>query len=266
MSTSFFLGSQLLPLEAIKLARLVIDVNNVLIDNHDSACSPPIQIINEVDSIREFTLGATSPQMQASFVNLVSALHTNQSSSARSINAVKAKTYSMDRANAWFRNAIEHQEDTRRWLEEQYEDGVSVFLITGYATLQDATIAHASASSKKEDFTLGEQGVTGAQVATQDEQRTTSSTYTASGEKVFALQYRQVMMRRWPWHEIKKAKLDKGKSWKILLDEFRGEEDETEVWRTISAGLQGEYEWTGGEGEISSKEDRVIGGVRFGLR
>lgn len=267
MPATYLLRNQLLPTEAIKLGRFIVDMENVLNGTHDSSDAPQTPIPHQLDNINDLALTSRKPKLSAQLQSLMSTLLTSETTTAHNMTTIKAMTYTLENSNEWFAKVIDGQEATRRWLETQDLDGEDVFLITGFATIQDASLATSKFSNQKADLSLGKASVAAAQLTAQDQQVANAVTFQAPGEKVYAVQYRKVNMTRWPKKDIAKAKLKKGVTWKVYFGGTRGEEvEEAEEYDTISAQLEeGKSEGEGGE-EDENQEVLVIDGVEFRIR
>lgn len=129
--------------------------------------------------------------------------------------------------------------------------------------LASQQLATTKYSNQKADFSAGKDNVAAAQLTAQDQQVANAVSFQAPGEKVYAVQFRQVKMSRWTKKDIGKAKLRKGVTWKVYFGGTRGHEAEDHD--TIFAELEGKSEGEEGE-EDEDQEGHMIDGVEFRVR
>jgi hypothetical protein len=229
MRVSVLLPEVFLPQSAIKLGRLVTNVDQPHQEYHDPHLDREPQIIEKVETHYHTSdsLGAHS-SFVSQLTAFLSSSVTRNTKTSTSITTKQVKTYYLDNNGQWFRDAVKC-EDTRRWIERTIDEGEDIYVVIGYHTALDARIVEKSRGqnilkgSLQVPITsvLATSGVivpvgdlpgpklAGSGGHTEDQQRQ----YVAKGEQVVAVQYRKIRFNFFSSKSVDKAILANEARW-----------------------------------------------------
>jgi hypothetical protein len=217
MPRSILLSQFFLPQSAVSLGRFVISLDDPHHDFHNptSNASPDFteKVQTQYDSIHHSAKHQTVASQLTTFLS--SSFSKRLKASVR-ITADQAKTYYLNNAGQWFRDAVKSQE-TREWIERTIDEGEDIYIVVAYHTLVDARILEQlggqssvsgnlaipvstalTASGVVVPFNVADPGLSGFRGRMEDEQRQ----FMAPGEQIYAVQYRKV---HWRWFASKKV-------------------------------------------------------------
>jgi hypothetical protein len=229
MRVSVLLPEVFLPQSAIKLGRLVTNVDEPHQEYHDPHPGPELKILEKVETHYHTTdtLGAHRSLVSQLAAFLSSSVSRNTKTSTRIVTE-QVKTYYLDNNGQWFRDAV-RSEDTRKWIERTLDEGEDIYVVIGYHTTLDARIVE---QSQKQNVLEGklQVPVTSALAASgvvmpvgdlpdpklagsggqaEDQKRQ----FVAKGEQVVAVQYRRLRFRFFSSKSVDKAILAKEARW-----------------------------------------------------
>jgi len=267
------LPSQLfLPLSAVGLGRFVISFDEPHQDFHEPRCTTGPDITETVqiqyDSIHH---SVKHQNIASQLTNFLSSSFSKRLKASVRITADQAKTYYLNNAGQWFRDAVKSPE-TREWIERTIDEGEDIYIVVAYHTLVNARITAQLGGQSAAGGTMAvpvstaltaygvvvpfanvvDPGVGGFRGRIEDEQRQ----FMAPGEQIYAVQYRKV---RWRWFARNKADevTLETKAWWERYDRPRylqsKPEDLIEVELEEDVTLEGDYD----ECEIESGESFV---------
>ena len=243
MSPSILLSRFFLPLSAVKLGRFVISLDDPHQDFHDPLRDSGPEVAERVQTQYDSTRRSVKHQNVASqLTTFLSSSFSKRLKVSIRITADQAKTYYLNNAGQWFRDAVQSKE-TQKWIERTIDEGEDIYVVVAYHTLFDARIieqlGEQSAASGNLvtpvptaltapgmviPFTnIADPGLSGFRDHIEDEQRR----FIAPGEQVYAVQYRKV---RWRWftsNKVDEMTLAK-KAWWERYDRPRYLESESE--------------------------------------
>lgn len=269
MPKNLLLPQFFLPLSAVSLGRFVISLDDPHHDYHNPTSNASSDFTEKVqthyDSIHHSTKHQTVASQLATFLS--SSFSKRLKASIR-ITANQAKTYYLNNAGQWFRDAVKSQE-TREWIERTIDEGEDIYIVVAYHTLVDAQILQElgeqssvsgnlaipvstalTATGVVVPFNSADPGLNGFRSRMGDEKRN----FMAPGEQIYAVQYRKV---HWGWFASRKVDemtLEKKAWWKTYdgLRNLQGEPEDIiagELENEIT--LEGDYdECVMGSGEI----------------
>lgn len=269
MKNRALLQNSLLPLDSVRLGRLVLNAKNPQQDYLDPLESVPQATIKAQEKFHETLNSSKNVKLRYRLTALLAASSENRDASSTTLSAVQATTYQLTNSGAWFREACAKKE-TRSWFEGAIEDNDSdVYLVIGYHTVTDAQITEEVTSGGKSDggITLASSLITGAPApapagdllsvrvdSTRDTRRNQTRSFHAPGEQIYAVQYRKVEFKWLSSKSIDKTTLERNNRWKIFWSadqrtgnetEFDGEDD------VVEADLTDEFDLESGETYLS---------------
>jgi len=242
MVRGVILGRTLLPVQAVKLGRLVIDCEEPLADYFDLADTGSLNGVTTKQTDYSYT---SCHNADAGFTlqltQLISAARKKTRKTNTTITTQQTQTHRLDNSTPFFRNAVRSLE-ARKWIERAIDQGDTIYMVVGFITLMNALIVEdvgvtgAISSSVEVPLTttlaastgiilpgVGDPAVAGhAQHGESDQVR-----YVASGECICAIQYRRVKTSWFNSKDLDKAKLDKTNRW-ITYASVRGQGEEGE--------------------------------------
>jgi hypothetical protein len=218
MSPSILLPQFFLPLSAVSLGRFVISLDNSNQDFHDPLRNSGFEVAERVqtqyDSIRH---SIKHRNVASQLTTFLSSSFSKRLKASIRITADQAKTYYLNNAGKWFRDAVQSKE-TQKWIERTIDEGEEIYVVVAYHTLFDARIIEQlggqsaasgnlaipvstalTASGVVVPFTnIADPGLGGFRDRIEDEQRR----FIAPSEQIYAVQYRKV---RWRWFTSNKV-------------------------------------------------------------
>ncbi|KAI9786108.1 MAG: hypothetical protein M1839_007518 [Geoglossum umbratile] len=271
MSPSILLSQFLLPLSAVSLGRFVISLNDPHQDFHDPLRNPDPEVAERVQTQYDSIRHSVKHQNEASqLTTFLSSSFSKRLKASIQITADQAKTYYLNNAGQWFRNAVQ-SEETQKWIERTIDEGEDIYVVVAYHTLFDARIIEQLGGQSTASGNLAIPVPTALTVPgivvpfaniadpmlggfrdhTEDEQRQ----FIAPGEQIFAVQYRKV---RWNWfasNKVDKMTLAK-KTWWERYDRPRYLHSESEDM--IGVELEDEIALEGDRDECITESGEVF--------
>lgn len=226
-----------LPLDSVRIGRLVLNVDEPQADYFDFAAEAKF-IVKEHENYTGQAVTATDKGFTSSLTTLVSAKRTRQRNAFTRITTTLAKTYQMSNSGLWFTDSLK-DEKARAWIEQAVRHGEDIYLVVGYHTMLDAQVTeedgvtNESAGSVEVPVTaaltatgvvIPIQGVLDPKVAghskhSQGEQKR----FMAPGEQICAVQYRKLRFKWYSSRDLDSATLGPNQ-WKTYWS-MRGSED-----------------------------------------
>ncbi|KAF7538421.1 hypothetical protein G7054_g3017 [Neopestalotiopsis clavispora] len=257
MSSTNIVLSFLLPVTAVKLGWLVLSVQ----DPCQDYLQPEDSILNAADIMTQQLHDFQQTLERSKDTNFVSYLSTllsggrgKQDTTKSSITSTLCTTHQLLNSSAFLEKLCTSQ-SSRAFIERAIRRSDDVFLITGMKTAIDSTVQSEVSSGAnaqgalKMPFTMA---ATGAGVpipvegmldvgieANRERSQKNNATYTAPGEQIFAVQYRQLRFARFSREKMADIQLEKGNRWNIFLGS-RGEDEEDE--QTVEVEIGGDLE------------------------
>lgn len=245
MKSRALLQNSLLPLDSVKLGRLVLNAKNPQQDYLDPLDSVPEATINPQEKFHETLHSSKNVKLLSRLTALLAVGYETRDTDSATLSAVQATTYQLTNSGTWFRKACAKQE-TRSWFEEAIEENDSdVYLVVGYHTVTDAQITEGTTTRRKNDAAVELSGSlisgTAAPAAvtdllslrvnsTRDTSHKQTRSFHAPGEQIYAVQYRKVEFKWLSSKSIDKTTLERNNRWKIFwsADRRGGQEMEPE--------------------------------------
>lgn len=249
MKNQSLLQSSLLPLDSVKLGRLVTNAKNPQQDYLDPLDSVPEATIKSQETFHEILNSSRNEKLRFRLTALLAISSENQAASSATLSAVQATTYQLTNSGSWFRKACAKQE-TRSWFEEAIEEN-DVYLVVGYHTVTDARVTEGIITKGKTGGSAELSGslLTGEAApvvnllsaridSSHDSTHHQARSFRAPGEQIYAVQYRKVEFKWLSSRSIDKTTLERNNRWKIFWsaglrkggdDEFEGEDDVVEA-------------------------------------
>lgn len=260
MPKSILLPQFFLPLSAVSLGRFVISIDHPHQDFHNPMINASPDFTEKVQTQYESLHHSAKHQNVASqLTTFLSSSFAKRLKASIRITADQARTYYLNNAGQWFRDAVKSQE-THEWIERTIDEGEDIYVVVAYHTLVNARILEQlggqssaggnlaipvstalTASGVVVPFSVADPGLSGFRSRIEDEQRQ----FIAPGEQIYAVQYRKV---RWRWFSSNKVdNITLGtKAWWERYDGLRnlqGEaEDIIEVELEEDNVLEGDYD------------------------
>ena len=250
----------LLPLESVKLGRLVLNLDEPHQDYWDPACDLEPEILKR-PQLRYLDVqnNATSAGLTAELTSLVSASHSNQKMRLSAVTTEQSTICQLANSSRWFKASLKDQ-DTRKWIEEAVRTGDDIYIVVGYQTMTDAKVTGDYGRLKefqaKVQLPASEVAAiaTGA-ITTFSDMADPSldvhrhmddgvrKQFVAAGEQIYAVQYRKIQFKWYSSRDLDRATLAKGNQWKVHAT-VRGQEVGTNdvIEATIADGDSDEDE------------------------
>jgi hypothetical protein len=242
MAPNVLLPQLFLPLSSVNLGRFVISMDNPHQDFHDPPHTSNPEVAEKVQTQYNGIYDSVQQRDASSqLTSLLSSSFSKRLKTSVQITTAQAKTYYLNNAGQWFRDAVQSTE-TQRWIERTIDEGEDIYVVVAYHTLLDARIREKSgdqsaaggslvaplstaltASGMCMPFNAADPGISGFYGRRESEQ----GQFIAPGEQIHAVQYRKV---RWNWFSSKKVNemtLAK-KAWWERYDRLRNVEAEIE--------------------------------------
>ncbi|KAH0604954.1 uncharacterized protein H6S33_004936 [Morchella sextelata] len=258
-STTSAFQASLLPLSAVQLGRLILNIKAPHEDYVDPpAPTPPEVIKNPQRNFTELRTSSNAFKLRGRLTQLLSASYEHESKHQIDLSATIAYTYALCNSGAWFKAACAHH-SIRRWLQDAIEDGDSVYLVTGYHTVVDARFGTGMSSTSTDrqqvSMPIDATGLPSMQGMDMTAGVDTSHklcrgfgrTFEAPGEQVYAVQFRKVVFRWFSSRKIEKGML-KENQWRVYAgrgpvdryDSNSDSEDEEDAVEASLGGLEGD--------------------------
>lgn len=250
MSLASLLLNHPIPRDSIELGRLVLDPKYPSRDFCQPSVRPTAddETTQRLQDFYDIIQRARGTRLELNLLELLSAAGSISSQSSTAVSAPLCVIHELGNAVAFFETAC-REPKVRDWLETESQRRYStIYLISGFRVLTDATVELARLRQKGVDTSAAvpaavvigaatgvpvpipldsglEVGGGLARVAG-DGQRVG---YKAAGEQVFAVQYRKVRFSRFSSNKADKAYLEKGSHWKSYLSTRAGGEESEDV-------------------------------------
>lgn len=254
MSTTSVFQASLLPLSAVQLGRLIVNIKAPHEEYVDPpAPNPPEVTKNTQHNFTELRTSSNAFKLRGRLTQLLSASYEHESKHQIDLSAKIAYTYALCNSRAWFEAACA-QQSIRRWLQGAIEDGDSVYLVTGYHTVVDARFATGRSSTGMDrqeiSMPINATGLPGVQGMDMTAGMDTSHklcrgfarTFEAPGEQVYALQYRKIVFRWFSSRKIDKATLRENQ-WRVYAGRGPANNDsdgDSDILEASLGGLEGD--------------------------
>lgn len=218
MPRSILLSQFFLPPSAVSVGRFVISLDDPHQDYHNPTCNASPNVTEKVQTQFDSILYSVNHQNIASqLTTFLSSTFSKRLKASIRITADRAKTYYLNNAGQWFRDAVQSRE-TREWIERTIDEGEDIYVVVAYHTLVNARITEQLGGQSVVGGTLAipvstaltasgvvipftnavDPGLGGFRGHIEDEQRQ----FIAPGEQIYAVQYRKV---RWRWFARNRA-------------------------------------------------------------
>ncbi|KAI9765654.1 MAG: hypothetical protein M1840_007211 [Geoglossum simile] len=261
MSPSILLSQFFLPQSAVSLGRFVISLDEPHQDFHDSLRNSGPEVTERVQSQYNSIRHSIKHQNAASqLTGFLSSSFSKRLKMSIQITADQAKTYYLNNAGQWFRDAVKSQE-TREWIERTIDEGEAIYVVVAYHTLINARITAQLGGQSAAGGTLSvpvstaltasgvvipftnavDPGLGGFHGHIEDEQRQ----FISPGEQIYAVQYRKVCWKWFSSNKVDEITLAKKAWWKTYdgVRNLKSEpEDMIKVELEDEIALEGDYD------------------------
>lgn len=264
MSLTSLLLDRPIPRDFIELGRLVLDPKY---PNQDF-CQPLLQsdvATQRFENFQETLERSRNTRLEIKLLSLLSLTPSAPRKSSTTLTSRLCVIHQLRDPNAYFSSACS-EESVRDWLEEGsrsiYDD---VYLVCGFKTLTDAEITISRSNGAEVDVSAGvsaslltaaagvplptfpDSGLDVSVGFSSANERSGTTGYTATGEHVYAVQYRKVKFSMFSSRKVEKAYLERGNRWKSYVGARAGDgvDDGVDVEISEPIGLpdlMGEYE------------------------
>jgi hypothetical protein len=261
MMTGILLPQIFIPVESIKLGRLVTSVDHPHQDYHDPAYSPtPVPTINIRAHYGGLGHESRTSNFSSALTSLLSAGFSKRAKSRVRVETNLVRTYTLQNSTQWFDKAVS-SEESRGWFERRIDQGDDIYFVVGFHTVTDAQIIYESADGNEHagqlslpvSLALNAAGVIAPLGDLADPQvgvhhgsvERVIEYFKAPGEQICAFQYRPIRHRWLSSRSIDKAMLAKTPRWSAgdrWRDEEDGVEDILEAEITDLSRLEGEWD------------------------
>lgn len=232
MPRSDIVWQSFLPLESIKLGRLVLNLDEPHQDYWDPACDLEPEVLKR-PQLRYLDVqnNAASASFTAELTSLVSISRSSQNVRLAAVTTEQSTIYQLANSGRWFRASLK-DEETRKWIEEVVRTGDDIYVVVGYQTMIDAKALGDAARLK--DFharvqlpALDVAAVAAGSVIPVNDVADPAldihrrhddgvrKQFVAAGEQVYAVQYRKIWFKWYSSRDLDRAALEKGNRWKV---------------------------------------------------
>lgn len=264
MSLTSLILDRPIPRDFIELGRLVLDPKY---PNQDF-CQPSLEsdaATQRFENFQETLERSRNTRLEIKLLSLLSLTPSAPRKSSTTITSRLCVIHQLREPNAYFSRAC-GEESVRSWLEEGSRSLYdNVYLVCGFKTLTDAEVAVSRSNGAEIEVSAGVSGSlitaaagvplpiltdSGLDVSvgfSSANERSGSSGYTATGEHVYAVQYRKIKFSMFSSRKAEKAYLERGNRWKSFVGARAGDgvDDGIDVEIAEPIGLpdlMGDYE------------------------
>lgn len=264
MSLTSLLLDRPIPRDFIELGRLVLDPKY---PNQDF-CQPSFQsdvATQRFENFQETLERSRNTRLEVNLLSLLSLAPSAPRKSSTTLTSRLCVIHQLREPNAYFRGAC-GEESVRSWLEESSRSIYdNVYLVCGFKTLTDAEVSVSRSSGADVDLSAGvsaslltaaagvplpilpDSGLDVSVGFSSANERSRSIGYTATGEHVYAVQYRKIKFSMFSSRKVEKAYLERANRWKSYVGARAGDgvDDGIDVEVSGPIGLpdlMGEYE------------------------
>ncbi|KAK4085605.1 uncharacterized protein Triagg1_595 [Trichoderma aggressivum f. europaeum] len=240
MPTPSVLLETLLPVNAVRLGRLVLDVRNPEQDFFEpDESTTKVVIAQQLDNFSYSSKQGASSGLHLILSTLISGQRSSENCSKIDLSSSICITRRLENSGQFFGQLCEDSK-TRYWLERALRKRQDVYLVTGTRTVADAKIGITESKSRSSEgkaqvpasLAAGAVGIPFPDgvldIGTEIKRSVDGSDQTdfvAPGEQIFAVQYRKVRVSWFSNKDVDRASLESGNRWKVYLG-ARGEGDE----------------------------------------
>lgn len=240
MRHSILLPQTFLPLDSVKLGRLVLHLENPQSDYLDlGEVQPNDKIIKSYVQFDGQESNTTNEGFGALLAHLLAASHSKRRGTHIHLTTEKVTTYLMTNSGQWFMEAV-RDDNKRRWIERAHEQGDDIYFVAGYHTMFRTRVyegrGFGHSTTGQAALPVGET-LTAAGVIvpfnsvidpsvsmTQQQQQAGRQVFTAEGEQIIAVLYRKVQFKWYSRQKLHDTPLGPNQ-WKTFWTR-RGETDE----------------------------------------
>lgn len=234
------LGHAFFSQEDVQLASLIPNIKDIELDALETVL--PLEssdyTVRKVEDNLAILRGQTDDKVQAFLTHLIKWTSHRSSRAGLNLAAQAGRIYTLRKPTEWFQRLCENDQ-VRKWLQEQIEDGCKVHFVVGIHTLFDTSTSeglelaseHAGGMSVSAGHVSGLplHGAMNAGVsAGASSSRATVHRCTVPGEQIFAVRLMRVRFRSWA-PDVSKAHLGKNSYWKMASDNRSFGDDSEEV-------------------------------------
>lgn len=264
MSLTSLILDRPIPRDFIELGRLVLDPKY---PNQDF-CQPSLEsdaATQRFENFQETLERSRNTRLEIKLLSLLSLTPSAPRKSSTTISSRLCVIHQLREPNAYFTAACS-EKSVRSWLEEGSRSLYdNVYLVCGFKTLTDAEVAVSRSNGAEVEVsagvsaslitaaagvplpTLTDSGLDVSVGFSSANERSGSSGYTATGEHVYAVQYRKIKFSMFSSRKAEKAYLERGNRWKSFVGARAGDgvDDGIDVEIAEPIGLpdlMGDYE------------------------
>ncbi|KAK2750081.1 hypothetical protein FQN57_004573 [Myotisia sp. PD_48] len=233
-----------LPLTAVNLGRFTTSITEPHRDFYDPVCDTESDISTKIqEQYRSAHQSVHQKNVASHLTAFLSSSFSRRLKADIQIVSDQAKTYYLNNAGKWFRDAVQFNE-TQKWIERTIDEGEDIYVVVAYHTLLNARIVEriggqsagggnaaipvsaalvASGVVVPFNENLTDVGLGGFSGHRNDEARQ----FIAAGEQICAVQYCKVRCRWFTRDKLDKLTLT-NKTWWERYDKPRNVQSETE--------------------------------------
>lgn len=215
------------------------------------------------ENFQETLERSRNTRLEMKLLSLLSLTPSAPRKSTTTITSRLCVIHQLREPNLYFTTAC-GEESVRRWLIQRPRSVYdNMYLVCGFKTLTDAEVIVSRSKGAEVDVsagvsaslltaaagvplpTLPDSGLDVSVGFSSANERSGSSGYTATGEHVYAVQYRKIKISRFSSHKVEGAYLERGNRWKLFYGIIAIDDDCIDVQVSEPMGLpdlMGEYE------------------------
>jgi hypothetical protein len=243
MPGQFVFSAPFLSSEEVKLGNLIPNIKDPELDSQE--CPWPLVLnqdytIKPISDFYSFFKAEKDVKLSAFFTKLLQASGEKESANHSKLLSGHGNIHTLKQPKSFFRSLCRDPK-TRKWLQEQIEEGMDVHLVVGFVTFIDARAsdgASAGRSIKGQGVVPVTEAATGApgnelDVKFAGEYRVSEvggRGYLAPGEQIFGLRLKALRFKLFFPKSVSRAGLQKDTSWEMVSDLNRAASSEEAQW------------------------------------
>ncbi|ROV90433.1 hypothetical protein VSDG_08454 [Cytospora chrysosperma] len=234
--TAVVLSHHLLPIEAVDLGRLVLDVREPSHDFYQAKALDRNILVQQLESFSDVLRHMKGSRLQGSLTAALSTRFKTEKHTSALIESSRCITRQLENSTDYFQELC-RLAPARAWLERAAKKNLDVFLVVGIKTLTDAAITHREGRLCNRSVGVQVPVMAAASVATaalgailplsdsvdpsiskcRIQSLETETGFNALGEQVYAVQYRKVQFSMFTRQKVDRSWLRSGNRWKLYI-------------------------------------------------
>ncbi|KAL5001351.1 hypothetical protein BDV10DRAFT_199226 [Aspergillus recurvatus] len=243
MPGQFIFSAPFLSSEEIKLGNLIPNIKDPELDSQE--CPWPLVLnqdytIKPISDFYSFFQADKDVRLSAFFTKLLRASGHDESTNHSELLSGHGNIHTLKQPKSFFHNLC-RDPTTRKWLQEQIEEGMDVHLVVGFVTFIDArasdgaSAGHGVQGQGAVPVTEAATGAPGGELDVKfagkyEVSEVGGRRYLAPGEQIFGLRLKALRFRFFFPKSVSRAGLQKDTSWEMVSNLNRAASSEEAQW------------------------------------